>query len=91
MEFDPWGLTIRDITTRVVLALCDSSGPILYSLSGPTYLLRIAPPYAFAAAATASTWHRSLGHPGHDIVSRLPFTTSILYPRGNAASPCHAC
>jgi hypothetical protein len=27
MEFDPWGLTIRDLTTRVVVAGCNGSGP----------------------------------------------------------------
>jgi small nuclear ribonucleoprotein (snRNP)-like protein len=31
MEFDPWGLTIRHLPTRAVLARCDSSRP-LYSL-----------------------------------------------------------
>jgi hypothetical protein len=35
MEFNPWGLTIRHLPTHVVLARCDSSGP-LYSLHLPS-------------------------------------------------------
>jgi hypothetical protein len=55
MEFDPWGLTIRNLPTHVVLARCDSSGP-LYSLhftsTSPTSiaspsLLLLPPPPSF--------------------------------------------
>jgi hypothetical protein len=87
MEFDPWGLTIRHLTTRVVLTRCDNSGP-LYSICSPAPAPStcVAPPYA----ATASTWHRRLGHPDHDILSRLSSALAILVPRGNTAFPCHA-
>jgi hypothetical protein len=44
----------------------------------------VAPPYALATAATASTWHRRLGHPDHDILSRLSSNSAIPFPHGHA-------
>jgi hypothetical protein len=46
MEFDPWGLTTWDLTTRVVVARCDSSGPstpFAFPLPRPTFLRSCCP------------------------------------------------
>jgi hypothetical protein len=75
-----------------VVARCDSSGP-LYSillLALPSFT-HVATPYALASIASASTWHRRLGHLGHDVLSRLSATSAIPCPRANAISLCHAC
>jgi hypothetical protein len=89
IEFDPCGLTMRHLTTRVVLARCDNFDP-LYSIRflAPPPSSCVAPPFALAAATTVSTWHRRLGHLNHGILSRLSSTSAIPYPRGHAASPC---
>jgi hypothetical protein len=91
MEFDLSGLTIRDLTTRAVVARCDNPNP-LYSIRfpAPPPSSCVATPYTLAVTASASTLHRRLCHPGHDVLSRLSPTSSIPRPRGNATSPCHA-
>jgi hypothetical protein len=96
MEFDPWGLTIRHLPTHVVLAHCDSSGP-LYSLHLPsTPHTRVASSPALTttttshalATTTASSaiWHRCLGRPGPDVMSQLSGHSDISYTRGSSAS-----
>jgi small nuclear ribonucleoprotein (snRNP)-like protein len=55
MEFNPWGLTIRHLPTHVVLARCDSSGP-LYSLHLPsTPPTRVASSPALTTTTTSHT------------------------------------
>jgi hypothetical protein len=44
MEFDSWGFTIRHLTTCVVVARCDSSGP-LYSIGFPSHLPHLVLPH----------------------------------------------
>jgi hypothetical protein len=91
MEFDPFGSFVKDLATRRVLARYDSTGP-LYTLALPT-LLTTTPrvvPYALATTASSATWHRRLGHPGPDVLSRLSSTSVITCPRGRDDSLCHA-
>jgi hypothetical protein len=66
MEFDPLGLSVKDLATQSVIERYNSSGT-LYTIPLPASATSItnAPPYALAAAASISTWHRRLGHPGH--------------------------
>ena len=69
MDFDPWGLTIRHLPTRVVLARCGSSGP-LYSIHLPsTSPTSVVSPHALATTTTSVVWHRRLGHLGSDMMS----------------------
>jgi hypothetical protein len=65
MEFDPLGLSVKDLATQSVIERYNSSGT-LYTIPLPASATSItnAPPYALAAAASISTWHRRLGHPG---------------------------
>ena len=57
MEFDPFGLSVKDLSTQKVITRCNSSGP-LYTMCLPSH-----PPLSPASApsalvASASTWHR---------------------------------
>jgi hypothetical protein len=78
IEFDPFGLSVKDLATRNVLTRCNSSGP-LYTMHLP---LRSTPsPCAALAAAlvaSASTWHRRLRHPGVDALSKLSSDSSVI-------------
>ena len=63
MEFDPFGLSVKDLATRTLLARCDSPGP-LYTLCLPAPTTSTSAPHVLVAAASSATWHRRLGHPG---------------------------
>jgi hypothetical protein len=63
MEFDPFGLSVKDRATRTLLARCDSPGP-LYTLCLPAPTTSTSAPHVLVAAASSATWHRRLGHPG---------------------------
>jgi hypothetical protein len=91
MEFDSFGLFVKDLATRRVLARYDSSGP-LYTLPLPTFTTptRCVVLYALATAASSATWHRHLGHPGPDIISKLSSSSAITCHRGRDDSLCHA-
>jgi hypothetical protein len=71
IEFDPFGLSMKDLSTRNVITRCDSSVPLntmcLSSCSTPSS--SVAAPTTLVASA--STWHRRLGHPGVDTRSKL--------------------
>jgi hypothetical protein len=81
MEFDPFGLSVTDLSTRNVITRCDSSGPIytmrLPSRSNPSS--SVAAPTALVASA--STWHRRLGHLGIDTMSKMPSASSVICSR----------
>jgi hypothetical protein len=86
MEFDPFGLSVKDLATRNVIIQSNSSGPI-YTLRLPT---RVPVTHAFTAVASASTWHRRL-HPGRDVISSLSSTAAIRCSKLNLDTLCHAC
>jgi hypothetical protein len=78
MEFDPFSLVVKDLSTRNVLTRCNSSGP-LYTMCLPSHSSHspCAAPTA-ALVASASTWHRRLGHPGVDALSKLSSDSSVI-------------
>jgi hypothetical protein len=79
MEFDLFGLSVKDLTTRNVIARSNSTGP-LYMLrllsstasnrTSSCAMSAIAAPRILAAVIT-STWHRRLGHLDPDTLSSL--------------------
>jgi hypothetical protein len=73
IEFNPFGLSVKDLSTR-----CDSSRP-LYTMRLPS---RSTPSPSVAAptalVASASTWHRRLGHPSVDTMFKLSNASSII-------------
>jgi hypothetical protein len=86
VEFDPFGLSMKDLHTRAVLHRCDSSGD-LYPLLPPSTLTPSA-----LLAALETTWHRRLGHPGAQVLSRLRSNKSIsVIPSHHDTPLCHAC
>jgi hypothetical protein len=92
MEFDPFGLSVKDLATRRVPARYDSMG-LLYTLPLPT-LTSYTPrdvSYALATTASFTTWHHRLGHPGPDVLYKLSSSSAITRPRGRDDSLCHAC
>jgi hypothetical protein len=90
MEFDPYDLSVNDLSSQNVIARCDSSGP-LYTMPMPSCSARspCAAPTA-TLAALVSTWHRRLEHPGVDALSKLSSDSSVVCSR-RTYDFCHAC
>jgi hypothetical protein len=98
MEFDPFDLSMKDLTTRNVIARSNSTSP-LYTLrlpisttssrTSPCAMSTIAAPRILAVVAT-STWHRRLGHPGPDALSSLSRSSFISCTR-TTHNFCHTC
>jgi hypothetical protein len=90
MEFDPFDLSVKDLSTQNMITRCNSSGP-LYTMRLPS---RSAPsPCAApitALVASASTWHCRLEHPGVDALSKLSSDSSVISSR-HTHDFCHAC
>jgi hypothetical protein len=90
MKFDPYALSIKYLSRKNVIARCNSSGP-LYTMCLPSHSTP-SPCAAPAAvlAASASTWHRCLRHPGVDALSKLSSDSSVICSR-RTHNFCHAC
>jgi hypothetical protein len=98
LEFDPFGLSVKDLTTRNVIARSNSTGS-LYTLrllsytasshTSPCAMSTIAAARILAAVAT-STWHRRLGHPGPDTLSSLS-RSSFISCTSTTHDFCDAC
>jgi hypothetical protein len=89
MEFDSFGLSVKDLSTRNVIVRSNSTGP-LYTLR----LLGSTTPSVGAMAAlptvAPTTWNRRLGHPGPDALSSLS-RSSFIHCTSNKHEFCHAC
>jgi hypothetical protein len=83
VEFDPSGCFVKDLLTRNVIVRCNSSGS-LYPLRLPTAA------QSFVAGSTSSFWHRRLGHPGHEALSKLASVIPSC-TLDASSSVCHAC
>ena len=80
VEFDPVGCSVKDLQTRNVIVMCNSSGAL--------YPLRLPPAQSFVAKAASPLWHRRLGHPGHEALSQLASSVSIHLE--DCSDLCHA-
>jgi hypothetical protein len=87
VEFDPLGVSVKDLRTRNTLLRCDSTGP-LYTLQLPSSTAGLC---ALVATPSLSTWHRRLGHPGKATLQNLARTSSIVCSKPGDDSLCHAC
>jgi len=67
IEFDPFGLSVKDLQTRSVIARCNNTGN-LYPFFPPAPSSTTA---LTAAASSTTLWHRRLGHVGHELCPRL--------------------
>jgi hypothetical protein len=84
IEFDPFGLSVKDLQTRKVIARCNSSGnlyPFFPPATSATALL----------AAPTSLWHRRLGHLGREALSKLVSSSVISCNKDDSHHLCHAC
>jgi transposase InsO family protein len=82
VEFDPYGCSVKDLLSRNVIIRCNSSGP-LYPLQLPVAHSLV------ASAAPSHLWHRRLGHPGREALSKL---ASAIPACNKSLDPiCHAC
>lgn len=88
VEFDPFGFSIKDLSTKRILLRSDSSGD-LYSV--PPQLNKPAnTPQAFLAAAP-SLWHKRLGHVNNGSLRSLISSNSISCNKGQLPLVCEAC
>jgi hypothetical protein len=71
VEFDPFGLSLKDYLTKDKIAHFNSSSD-LYSLHGVS---AAAPPTSMVALV--DLWHRRLGHPNNVVLSSLLSEFSI--------------
>ena len=87
VEFDPLGVSVKDLRTRNTLLRCNSTGP-LYTLQLPSSTTGS---YALVATPSPTTWHRRLGHPGKATLQSLAQSSSIVCSKPEDDSLCHAC
>jgi hypothetical protein len=96
MKFDPFGLSVNNLSTRNVIVRSNSTGP-LYTLrlpgsttpSADAMAALAATPHALVVVAP-TTWHRHFGHPGPDVLSSLSWS-SFIHCTSNKHEFCHAC
>jgi hypothetical protein len=66
MEFDLFGVSVKDLCMQNMITKCNSLGP-LYILCLPMHPAQPSTPL-MVLVASVSTWHRRLGHPGSDSI-----------------------
>jgi hypothetical protein len=78
MEFDPFGLSMKDLSTWNVITRCNSLRPLymMHLPSQPAPSSSASAPSALVASTF--TWHHHLGHPGVDVLSKLSHDSSII-------------
>jgi hypothetical protein len=96
MKFDPFGLFVKDLTTKNVIVRSNSTDP-LYTMrllgslapsSSAVATLTVVPHALTAVAPTM--WHRRLGHPDPDTLSSLS-RSFFIQCTGKKHDFCHAC
>jgi hypothetical protein len=83
MEFDPFDLSVKDLTTKNVIIRSNSTGPLYtmhlpgsLTLSSSAMATLAAVPHALIAVAL-TMWHCRLGHHGPDTISSLSRSSFI--------------
>jgi hypothetical protein len=84
IEFDLFGLSVKDLQTGNMIARCNSSGDLYPFFPSATSAS------AFLAAPT-SLWHRRLGHLGREALSKLISFSVISCNKDDLHHLCHAC
>jgi hypothetical protein len=87
MEFDPFGLSVKDLTTKNVIVKSNSTGSLTPSSSAVAALAVV--PHALTVVVL-TTWHRHLDHPDPDVLSSLS-RSSFIQCTSNKHDFCHAC
>jgi hypothetical protein len=89
MEFDSFGLSVKDLTTQNVIARLNSTGP-LYMMRLPGSITPSSGTTAALTVVAPATWHHRLGHSGPDALSSLS-RSSFINCISNKHDLCHAC
>jgi hypothetical protein len=87
VEFDPLGVSMKDLRTKDILLRSNSSRP-LYTLQVPA---TSSAPCVLVATPSSTTWHHRLGHPGTAVLQSLARSSSIHCSEPSDDSLCHAC
>jgi hypothetical protein len=96
MEFDPFGLSVKDLTTKNVIVRSNSTDPLytmrlLGSLTPSSSAMAALATVPHALTAVALTmWHHRLGHPSPDALSSL-CRSSFIQCTGNKHDFCYTC
>ncbi|XP_075079790.1 uncharacterized protein LOC142165046 [Nicotiana tabacum] len=69
MEFDPFGLSIKELKTKKHLLRCNSSGPLYALTSSSAGFAATRRPAIAATHVSPNLWHRCLGHPSSAILA----------------------
>ncbi|EMS54188.1 Putative late blight resistance protein-like protein R1B-14 [Triticum urartu] len=85
IEFDPFGLSVKDLQTKMEIARFNSSGD-LYTVDNASSSS------SHAMLASVGLWHRRLGHPHSGTTTTLLREFQLPYDRdSHDPSLCHAC
>ncbi|MFS7970018.1 putative RNA-directed DNA polymerase [Helianthus anomalus] len=85
IEFDPFGFSLKDLTTGRLLSRHNSTGN-LYPITPPTL-----PPQACFLASTTLPWHDRLGHPGTQVLDVLSRRFGFSCTHNKVSNLCHSC
>jgi hypothetical protein len=83
VEFDPFGLSIKDFQTKTEMLRCNNTGKLY-----PVFPLA---PQALMAGSAVQLWHRLLGHTGNTSLSCLVSSKAISYTNNPDNTLCHVC
>jgi hypothetical protein len=90
IEFDLFGLSGKDISTRNMITRCNSLGT-LYMMRLPSHPAHSSSAFSPSAlVASMSTWHRHLAHPSVDVLSKLSHDSSVVCS-SRTHDLCHDC
>jgi hypothetical protein len=95
MEFDPFGLSMKDLTTKNVIVKSNSTSPLYMmhlpgSLTPSSSTVVVLAVVSHALTVVAPTmWHHRLGHPGPDTLSSLS-RSSFIQCTSKKHDFCHA-
>jgi hypothetical protein len=87
IEFDSSGFSMKGLATRTPLARCDSVGPLYTHWPSSTGVS----PLPVLSTTTSTTWHRRLGHPGPNVMTKLSSSLDSSCSSGHFEGLCHAC
>lgn len=88
LEFDPFGFSVKDIPTGMLIMRCDSTGD-LYPIT-TTIRHQTTSPSTFAALSPI-LWHNRLGHPGAPVLRTLSNNKFIDCKHFSCHSVCESC
>ncbi|KAJ9561300.1 hypothetical protein OSB04_006460 [Centaurea solstitialis] len=89
VEFDPFGLTVKEYRTRTPILRCNSTGDLYpFKLKSSS---QVTHPSTFAAI-TRDLWPHRLGHPGADVLSTLRSNLHFSSSKHLSSNTfCHSC